>query len=280
VEASRIDLSLANFLISLLFSADSLYLLVFRFFWIYLFGMASTSQNSSEIERDELDSMSGKLETIKLEEHSTENSELVTSSSPSNPQGFVDPSNFSVKHPLQNRWTLWFDAPPQGAKLNQANWGDTLKEVVTFDTVEDFWRIFNNIRPASKLQNNANYSLFKDNIQPKWESPDNKQGGKWIVNSKSGKDNLDKMWLWSVLACIGETFEDENEICGCVVSLRSRGDKIALWTRTSGESVQRRVGAQWKRALELPDTSVLGFTVHSDSIKRGASYNNKNRYEV
>jgi len=27
---------------------------------------------------------------------------------------FHDPENFNVKHPLMNKWTLWFTKPPSG----------------------------------------------------------------------------------------------------------------------------------------------------------------------
>jgi len=190
------------------------------------------------------------------------------------------PTDFSIKHPLQNRWTLWYDFP--NPKTTQANWSDSLKRVVTFDSVEDFWRIFNNIRAASKLSLNSNYHLFKEHTEPKWEHADNVRGGKWIAVCKSGnRDQLDKMWLWTVLACIGENFEDENEICGCVVSIRKGQDRLALWTRTAhNDTVQRRIGAQLKKVLELPDNVSIGYQVHSDSMKRNSSFNNRPRYEL
>lgn len=45
---------------------------------------------------------------------------------------FADPSNFSIKHPLQNKWSLWYDNP---RKKTQDTWGSHLKKVVDFDTV-------------------------------------------------------------------------------------------------------------------------------------------------
>lgn len=45
--------------------------------------------------------------------------------------------DFSKKHPLETKWTLWFDNP--NGKQKQATWGQTLRAVYTFDTVEDFW---------------------------------------------------------------------------------------------------------------------------------------------
>jgi len=191
----------------------------------------------------------------------------------------LESPEYAIKHPLQNRWTLWYDNP--GKKTNQQSWGDHLKRVVTFDTVEDFWRIFNNIRPASKLVLGSNYHLFKEHIEPKWEHPDNLKGGKWIATFKGKREVLDKMWLWAVLACIGENFEDENEICGIVVSVRKPGDRLALWTKNvSNELTQKRIGLQLKKILELPDQAAIGYQVHADSIKRGSSYNNKSKYEV
>lgn len=52
---------------------------------------------------------------------------------------FHDKENFNVKHPLQNKWTLWFTKPPSG---KGDNWNDLLKEVITFDSVEEFWGIY------------------------------------------------------------------------------------------------------------------------------------------
>lgn len=46
--------------------------------------------------------------------------------------------DYTVKHPLQNTWTLWFDNP--GKKANAQSWADNLKEIITIDNVEDFWR--------------------------------------------------------------------------------------------------------------------------------------------
>lgn len=52
---------------------------------------------------------------------------------------FHSADNFNVKHPLMNRWTLWFTKPPSG---KGEKWDELLKEVVTFDSVEEFWGIY------------------------------------------------------------------------------------------------------------------------------------------
>ncbi len=51
---------------------------------------------------------------------------------------FDDPANFNVKHQLQHTWTLWFTKPPSGKQ----DWNELLKEVISFDSVEEFWGIY------------------------------------------------------------------------------------------------------------------------------------------
>lgn len=41
----------------------------------------------------------------------------------------------TIKHPLHNTWTLWYYENDR-KKL----WEENLKEITSFNTVEDFWR--------------------------------------------------------------------------------------------------------------------------------------------
>lgn len=193
--------------------------------------------------------------------------------------GIAEPSNFAVKHPLQNGWTIWYDNP--GKRTNQASWGDHLRKITTFDTVEDFWRVFNNLKPASSLPQGSNYHIFKEHIEPKWEDTANAKGGKWTVSvpPKSRGNTLDQMWLWTVLACIGETIRAPDDVCGLVVSVRKAGDRVQIWTRdAANEQACRDIGRSLKEALELPDNIVIGYQSHADSMKKSSS--SRNRYEV
>lgn len=52
---------------------------------------------------------------------------------------FHDPQAFTVKHPLINKWTLWYTKPPSAGQRGVDAWADNLKEVITFDSVEEFW---------------------------------------------------------------------------------------------------------------------------------------------
>ncbi|KAI7836896.1 hypothetical protein COHA_009228 [Chlorella ohadii] len=173
--------------------------------------------------------------------------------------------DFSQKHPLETKWTLWFDNP--NGKQKQATWGQTLRAVYTFDTVEDFWCLYNNIIPPSRLSAGSDLHLFREGIEPKWEDPRCEHGGKWTAMvPKGNKQLLDTMWLHGVLGSIGEQFDDGEEICGIVVNVRPKQDRISVWTKTAAnEALQTNVGRQLKEMLQIPDQAKIGFMAHSDA---------------
>jgi translation initiation factor 4E len=206
---------------------------------------------------------------------------------------FHDPENFNVKHPLANTWTLWFTKPPSG---KGDNWNELLKEVISFDSVEEFWGIYNNITPTSELALKSDYHLFKKGVRPEWEDPQNKHGGKWAFQFKDKKAvNIDSLWLHVMLAAIGETLEDDNdgEVMGVVVNVRKGFYRIGLWTRTvgkpfpgggdganaggkgrsteQGKEVLVKIGRRFKESLGLRDNEHVEFSGHTDSAHSGST---------
>lgn len=206
---------------------------------------------------------------------------------------FHDKENFNVKHPLQNKWTLWFTKPPSG---KGDNWNDLLKEVITFDSVEEFWGIYNNIAPVSELALKSDYHLFKAGVRPEWEDSQNKHGGKWSYQFKEKRNvAIDELWLHVMLAAIGETLEDEEdgEVMGVVVNVRKAFFRVGVWTRTIGKSIPGRgdgdvaggkgrtpekgrkvlidIGTRFKELLHLPAGEVVEFSGHTDSAHSGSS---------
>jgi len=133
------------------------------------------------------------------------------------------------KHQLQHTWSLW---ALQRDPSTKDDWHGSQMNVCEFGYVEDFWRVFNNIRRPSRL-GIVDFSCFKKDIHPAWEDETCRQGGRWIAKLEKAKpEDLDELWLNLVLTIIGENFEDVGGrcICGAVVSSRIRGSsKVALW---------------------------------------------------
>ncbi|EKM83827.1 hypothetical protein AGABI1DRAFT_81550 [Agaricus bisporus var. burnettii JB137-S8] len=234
---------------------------------------------------------------------------------------FSDPKNFNVKHPLCSPWTLWFDSPAtKGRNLPQTpvtafpqtpvpqtpsvaaaqGWMEDIKRVISFDSVEEFWGLYNNIVPPSQLPQKANYYLFKEGIIPAWEDEANKYGGKWSIQLPKDKNraNVDKMWLYTMLAAIGEMFDptpdnaegplSQSLITGVIVSIRPQFYRISIWTRlapapTEEDRLRERietVGRYFKMnvlgyaegaRLAGPLATEVEFLSHKDSEKKGKS---------
>ena len=218
------------------------------------------AQNDSEMElgeQNELDTMSdlgdgetkSVLETIHPSILETENS-----------------------HPLQNSWTMWYDHQEKAAKASE--WTANLNKVLIFDKVEEFRGLYNHIVRASELADLSNYHLFKSHIQPAWEDPENAKGGRWMITySHKRREQVDADWLYTMLACIGLAFEDESQICGCVVTNRSRGMyRIALWTRDATDVAStRRIGYTLAKLLNLEKRG-LEFAIHFAPPKSSPDY--------
>lgn len=138
-----------------------------------------------------------------------------------------------------------------------------------FDTVESFCRYFNWLKPPSSLEKNSNYHLFKKGIKPMWEDEANANGGKWVLTMKNNPQLLDRCWNWLAMALVGEDLDEGDEICGAVVSLRSKVDRIQLWTRSKDDLEKiNGIGRKMVKLLDVSETDSIGleFQVRAYSL--------------
>jgi translation initiation factor 4E len=188
--------------------------------------------------------------------------------------------NGQDKLSLNGTWTLWFDNPrlaPPGS-----DWKENLKPIISFQTMDLFWRAFNNLLPPSRLAVGSNYSIFRKGIEPAWEHPLNIEGGKFVLTldkKKSGK--LDEYWLYTILAVLGEVIDKTgDQVNGAVVSVRKNQDRIALWLKESSTPEHCiLIAERWKKALEIEKIPVK-FQAHKDAAKSGNSFRNEILIEV
>ncbi|THU85300.1 translation initiation factor eIF4e [Dendrothele bispora CBS 962.96] len=158
--------------------------------------------------------------------------------------------------------------PPQPPESTDYEAGLTV--IGTFDTVEAFCRYFNWLKPPSKLDRNSNYHLFKSGIKPMWEDPANANGGKWVLTMKNNPALLDRCWSWLAMALVGEELEEgSDEICGAVVSLRSKVDRIQVWTRRREEvEVVNGIGRKLVKLLDVGERDGIGLEFQYNTEER------------
>lgn len=175
-----------------------------------------------------------------------------------------------MKHPLQNQWTLWFFKPDRAK-----GWEENQREVINFETIEDFWATQNHIKSASELTAGCDYSLFKAGIKPMWEDPRNHSGGRWLISldKKQRTTELDSYWLEVILCLIGEAFDEfSDDICGAVVNIRPKGDKLSIWTADStNKDGIMKIGYKLKERLGITAKGTIVYEAHMDSMKKSGS---------
>ncbi|PRD35187.1 UNVERIFIED_CONTAM: Eukaryotic translation initiation factor 4E [Trichonephila clavipes] len=172
-------------------------------------------------------------------------------------------SDMIMKHPLQNVWSLWFYRNDRSK-----SWEENLTEIAAFDTVEDFWALYNHIEIVGKLPPGCDYALFKEGIKPMWEDERNKNGGRWLINLQKYHRNpdLNTCWLEILLCVIGEAFDDYGgDVCGAVVQVRGKIDRLALWTSdVENKEAIMKIGEILKERLHLhPRNGMIAYEPHA-----------------
>eukprot|EP00064_Thunnus_orientalis_P000242 superscaffoldBa00000012_g242 len=128
----------------------------------------------------------------------------------------------------------------------------------------------------------CDYSLFKDGIEPMWEDERNRRGGRWLItlSKQQRKADLDRFWLETLLCLVGEAFDDySDDVCGAVINVRAKGDKIAIWTTDyENKDAITHIGRVYKERLGVPPKVIIGYQSHADTAtKSGSTTKNKLR---
>jgi len=146
---------------------------------------------------------------------------------------------------LKTPWCLWEQV---------ATGGYATSKVVTFDSVQNFWSVWNGVPQPSELLDNKRFfremptgsapqsidaiMIFREGIEPQWEDKANATGGHFQIQLKptSGGGQIDEYWNNLVLAMIGETMEAGQHVTGVrlVDKLTGKGKvtdaiRLELW---------------------------------------------------
>lgn len=176
------------------------------------------------------------------------------------------------KHPLEHTWSFWYYENNKGK-----SWEENQKEVTCFSTVEDFWCLYDHIKLATDVIPGSDYSIFKKGIRPMWEDKMNEKGGRWIIKlDKPRAGDLNEIWLDVIMLMIGERFhENEDEICGAILNVRARCDKISVWTSNIKKKKNiMQIGRKLKECLNYTKDLKLHYESH-ESVEKKTT---KNRY--
>jgi hypothetical protein len=180
-----------------------------------------------------------------------------------------------MEYPLNDTWCVYFHA-----KNSNKNYSENTTKLIEFNTIEYFWRTFNNIpKPTDMFAEPGYYkkklkttgevpgavSLFRKKSYPTWEDPTNIKGFEWSI--RKYKDFEHANYLWTILTAktVAENF-DHSEILNGVRIVDSTIDhkimyRVELWF--SNKKYKEYFETKIKEILEVPIYTKLLYREHS-----------------
>lgn len=205
-------------------------------------------------------------------------------------------NNDGQAHELSSYWTLWTHVVANVKKKSRASLGP----VFDFNTVEDFWGVYNSLKLPRELGNARVDVIFMrsqlnpevdalpeserekqkfNRIQPEWEDANNIAGGEYRLTLSSDPDIAEKQWELTLLSVLGGSFALSEEICGIWLGVgRKQGNTLSLWKRTPDDETrldsEELVAQAWIGLLKssgVPMDGELTYTSHQDSLTSSSS---------
>ena len=91
--------------------------------------------------------------------------------------------------------------------LAKEKYESQVKKIAEFDTIEDFWGIFQHLRKPDSCRPGIEYFMFKEPVKPLWEDENNKNGGRFSLKLKRGFTTI--IWEEMIFTLIGGIFPKE-----------------------------------------------------------------------
>ncbi|XP_027630401.1 eukaryotic translation initiation factor 4E type 2-like isoform X2 [Tupaia chinensis] len=171
---------------------------------------------------------------------------------------------YSGDHDQNEENSTQKDGEKEKVERDKSQGSSKRKAIITFASVEQFWRFYSHMVCPGDLTGHSDFHLFKEGIKPMWEDDANKNGGKWIIQLWKGLAS--PCWENLILAMLGEQFMVGEEICGAVVFVRFQ--EFYIWNKTaSDQATTARIRDTLQQVLNLPPNTIMEYKTHTDSIK-------------
>lgn len=189
-------------------------------------------------------------------------------------------------HPLQHTWIIW-----EHRKNQKMNYEQNTSKLLTFNTVEGFWRFANHYPKPSKYFFNgknkpnlvdyylkdesvknhrevSSISIFKEGILPKWEDPMNVNGAEIAIRKFKHLEELDSVWMKLCMIVIGDQFEHSSGITGIRVvdsSIPHRPlYRVEIWF--DKKSLRQSIETEFREKLQLGPFVQLFYREHTNAV--------------
>ena len=161
----------------------------------------------------------------------------------------TEQSNCCTK--LNYSFAFWFSSH-NGNKTKQADeYENLLSHIKSFNTVEEFWGIYQHMRRPESLQKGTELFLFKDSIRPLWEDKANSGGGKLVLHFPKNYSN--RTWE-DILVNLLLLDETHNKVNGCVINIKDYYVLQSIWLKNLNGKQEKDKYRKWMlSAQDLPE---------------------------
>ena len=191
-----------------------------------------------------------------------------------------NPTNYKTTK-LENKFSFWYrisdDLYQFQSKqpIDKKEYENQVKKIGEFDTIEDFWAIFQHLRKPDSCKPGIEFRMFKNPVKPIWEDENNKNGGR--ISIKLRKDYTTIIWEEMIFALIGEVLPKEikEEINGIVVTSRKEYNTLQIWIKSFDSKTNIKIENCIRDLLQIPPEVNLEFKQFFKNNK--SDWNEKNK---
>ena len=207
---------------------------------------------------------------------------------PASIQETKEESSETFRKKLENKFSFLYriddtntQYSTQKQVMEKEKYESQVKKIAEFDTIDEFWAIFQHLRKPDSCRPGIEYFMFKEPIKPMWEDENNKNGGRFSIKLKHGYSTI--IWEEMIFALIGNIFPKEirDEINGIVITSKKEFNTLQIWFKTFEEKNVKDLEQAIRDLLVIPnevslDTKQFSKVEYGNSNKNINSNNNNN----
>ena len=193
------------------------------------------------------------------------------SSAPNSNKKVVKVNNMKLKDKFVFYYRISEDSNQTQSKqpLDKVEYESQVKKISEFDTMQDFWAIFQHLRKPDSCKPGIEFHMFKDPVKPMWEDENNKNGGKITIKLTKGYTTI--IWEEMIFALIGEDvlpYDIKVEINGIVVTTKKEYNTLQIWIKNFETNINNKIELCIRDLLQIPPEVNLEFRQFKKNNKK------------
>ena len=224
------------------------------------------------------------MQTSSKENTSDENTNI-SSKNPSDININKDPPQSPEQNPIEKtklsqKYAFWFRISEEILKnkipkqnLDSSEYESQVKKIAEFDTIEDFWAIFQHLKKPDNCNPGIEFQMFKEKIKPMWEDELNKQGGKLTLKLNKGFTTV--IWEEIILGIIGNILPKHimEGINGVVFCAKKEFNTLQIWFKDYDRNYYMELEQCFRDLIQIPNE--VPIDIKKFFFEKNTNYNNK-----